>query len=58
MEKKYMIKKLDFTSCRRLLGKAYNGANGKKIQELMPDVVFVLEKITFPDCLIEKHYDA
>lgn len=26
-----MIERIDFTSCRRLLGKAYNGANGKKI---------------------------
>ena len=26
-----MINKIDFTDCRRLLGKAYNGANGKKI---------------------------
>lgn len=25
------MKKIDFTNCRRLLGKAYNGANGKKI---------------------------
>ena len=23
--------KLDFTNCRRIYGKAYNGANGKKI---------------------------
>lgn len=26
-----MTDRIDFTSCRRLLGKAYNGANGKKI---------------------------
>ncbi len=26
-----MTKRIDFTPCRRLLGKAYNGANGKKI---------------------------
>lgn len=26
-----MTGRIDFTSCRRLLGKAYNGANGKKI---------------------------
>lgn len=26
-----MNKKIDFTSCRRIPGKAYNGANGKKI---------------------------
>ena len=26
-----MTDSIDFTSCRRLLGKAYNGANGKKI---------------------------
>ena len=26
-----MIERIDFTSCRRLLGKAYNGSNGKKI---------------------------
>lgn len=25
------MNKIDFTSCKRLLGKAYNGANGKKI---------------------------
>ena len=23
--------KIDFTNCKRVLGKAYNGANGKKI---------------------------
>lgn len=26
-----MTERIDFTNCRRLLGKAYNGANGKKI---------------------------
>lgn len=26
-----MMKNIDFTDCKRLLGKAYNGANGKKI---------------------------
>lgn len=31
MEANSMIKRIDFTSCRRLLGKAYNGANGKNI---------------------------
>ena len=25
------MNKINFTSCKRLLGKAYNGANGKKI---------------------------
>ena len=26
-----MKDKIDFTGCRRIFGKAYNGANGKKI---------------------------
>ena len=26
-----MVQTIDFTRCRRVLGKAYNGANGKKI---------------------------
>lgn len=26
-----MAEKIDFTNCRRIIGKAYNGANGKKI---------------------------
>lgn len=26
-----MAKKIDFSECRTILGKAYNGANGKKI---------------------------
>ena len=26
-----MIEPIDFTDCERLLGRAYNGANGKKI---------------------------
>lgn len=26
-----MQNKIDFTNCRKVLGKAYNGANGKKI---------------------------
>ncbi len=26
-----MQRKIDFTECKRIMGKAYNGANGKKI---------------------------
>ena len=26
-----MHRKIDFTECKRIMGKAYNGANGKKI---------------------------
>lgn len=26
-----MTEQIDFTNCRKVLGKAYNGANGKKI---------------------------
>ena len=26
-----MEKKIDFTNCKRIIGRAYNGANGKKI---------------------------
>lgn len=26
-----MNERIDFTTCQRVLGKAYNGANGKKI---------------------------
>lgn len=28
---KQLIERIDFTDCRRILTKAYNGANGKKI---------------------------
>ena len=26
-----MMERIDFTDCRKILGRAYNGANGKKI---------------------------
>ena len=38
-----MIERIDFTSCRRLLGKAYNGANGKKIAVEYEDRQYMLK---------------
>ncbi len=32
-----MAKKIDFSECRTILGKAYNGANGKKIGGFLLD---------------------
>ena len=34
---------IDFTSCRRILHKAYNGANGKKIAIVYEDAVYMLK---------------
>ena len=34
---------IDFTSCRRILHKAYNGANGKKIAIAYGDAVYMLK---------------
>lgn len=46
-----MNKKIDFTSCRRLLRKAYNGANGKKIAVEYEENQYMLK---FPPSGIQK----
>lgn len=38
-----MEQMIDFTSCPRVLGRAYNGANGKKIAVLYNDEVWILK---------------
>lgn len=48
-----MNKKIDFTSCRRLPGKAYNGANGKKIAVEYKGNQYMLK---FPPSGIQKHH--
>ena len=37
------MERIDFTNCRRILGKAYNGANGKKIAVEYEGVVYMLK---------------
>ena len=37
------MKNIDFTSCRRIWGKAYNGANGKKIAVDYEGIVYMLK---------------
>ncbi len=37
------MERIDFTNCRRILGKAYNGANGKKIAVEYAGVVYMLK---------------
>ena len=38
-----MIEPIDFTDCERLPGRAYNGANGKKIAVRYDDDVWLLK---------------
>lgn len=45
------MKKIDFTNCRRLLGKAYNGANGKKIAIVFEGKQYMLK---FPPSAAQK----
>lgn len=49
-----MTDRIDFTSCRRLLGKAYNGANGKKIAVEYDGRQYMLK---FPPSGIQKPTD-
>ncbi len=35
--------RIDFTTCQRVLGKAYNGANGKKIAVIYNDEQYMLK---------------
>lgn len=37
------MERIDFTNCKRILGKAYNGANGKKIAVEYEGVVYMLK---------------
>ena len=37
------MERVDFTKCRRILGRAYNGANGKKIAVEYADEVYMLK---------------
>ena len=38
-----MFKKIDFTNCEKVFGKAYNGANGKKIAVNYAGSVYMLK---------------
>ena len=48
------MERIDFTNCRRILGKAYNGANGKKIAVEYEGVVYMLK---FPSSAENKPTD-
>lgn len=38
-----MNERIDFTTCQRVLGKAYNGANGKKIAVIYNNEQYMLK---------------
>lgn len=38
-----MVETIDFTGCRIVLGKAYNGANGKKIAVEYDETLYMLK---------------
>lgn len=60
-----MQKRIDFTNCKRILGKAYNGANGKKIAVEFEDDSYMLKfppsgekkptKLSYTNSCISEH---